>query len=144
MARISKLLILMEKGEAGQFKGQSLDQFNLKLKEELPDEDCKEGGETYPEINFDTDSNSDTEDQELKRSKCKALIQNKKRIVVQWTDQQKVVVSTYFKDHISRKVPPKKAECLDLISKNVNLSQNKVGAKLRRTFKMNIQASVNR
>lgn len=54
-----------------------------------------------------------------------------KRILVPWTDQQKNVVKKFFATHIQNKIPPKKAECDKLISKNPDLFQNKNWVKIK-------------
>lgn len=141
-SRISKLLLLMEKGEAGQFKGKSLDEINLNLEENLLD--MPEDDLATTENNFqDTKSLKDNEkrirnprnvvDGESEKHDLDSNIskESKKRTLVPWTSEQKKIVTNYFKNHIKKKCPPKRAECDNLISEHAELLKNKNWLKIK-------------
>lgn len=134
-AKISKLLILMEKGEAGEYKGKSLDEINIDLNENLLINDDDEGinaedndREEITEDLFHTKNEVATD----KIQEIKVQVQKeRKRILVPWTVEQKRVVSTYFKSHIERKIPPKRKECDELKSTYPELLGNKDWLKIK-------------
>ncbi|KAG5874725.1 hypothetical protein JTB14_037241 [Gonioctena quinquepunctata] len=98
-AKIAKLLVLMESGQAGQYKGKTLDEIDLDLEEDVNEESSDEEAiETREEI---------LEQQEPSTS---SVPPKKKRILVPWTPEQKKLAKLYFKVHIQNKVPPKKGE----------------------------------
>lgn len=55
----------------------------------------------------------------------------KKRTLVPWTEEQKKVVTTYFKRHIKSKQPPKRNECETLKEKYPDLLINKDWLKIK-------------
>ena len=55
----------------------------------------------------------------------------KKRTLEPWTDSQKEVVLSYFKNHLKKKIPPKKNECLHLKSEHPDLFSNKSWEKMK-------------
>ncbi|XP_063923052.1 uncharacterized protein LOC135137359 [Zophobas morio] len=150
-AKISKLLLLMEKGAAGEHKGKKLDEINIDLEENLLDdtnntndngieimieeaeiedriydlnrigEVCEQSEQQRVEADHDKPSCSQTTKSDS----------SKKRILVPWTEKQKSVVTTYFKDHIKKKQPPKRLECEKLIATHGDLFQNKNWLKIK-------------
>lgn len=129
-AKISKLLVLMEKGEAGQFKGKSLDDINLDLEEDLLCDNNEETGVCLEEI----DEIHENESASTSSDSNKIVVSTpgrKQRVLVRWTEEQKEVVTLYFKEHIKQKRPPRKIECEDLISKNSELLKNKDWLKIK-------------
>ncbi|KAK5637844.1 hypothetical protein RI129_000163 [Pyrocoelia pectoralis] len=178
-AKISKLLMLMEKGEAGQFKGKSLDDIRIDLNEDLlcTNENNKDNernelddaniqGDNEDDlpisetVDVEQEGNSDkmtaevleniakktvtkpkkicTEEKEAetdlneKPNKC-----GKKRILVPWTEKQKLIVTKYFSKHIKSRQPPKRFECEELIEKNQDILHNKNWLKIK-VFVQNI------
>lgn len=134
-ARISKLLILMEKGEAGQFKGKSLDEINLDLDEpiEEPEKELMKRQEEIAEENdVIAEENDDIHNEEENSNKEKPQrVMKGKRILVPWTSQEKKVVLQFFRNHIKNKRPPKRGECEDLISNNPELLKNRNWLKIK-------------
>lgn len=132
-ARISKLLILMERGEAGQFKGKTLDEIDLNLEEDLMVQasDNLEQRENVlvEDVNNCNDENEVTEEVNINREKHKK--RGQKRVLIPWTKQQKEIVTTYFKRHIKESRPPKKGECDDLIMKYPEILKNKNWLKIK-------------
>lgn len=150
-SKISKLLILMEKGEAGQFKGKTLDEINLNLEEnvlEEPEENLLEEPEETTEILADDNIIPNDDEQNKicsgiatnyrKKMLPKKKISPKRKIQrTPWTQDQKNIVTNYFKTHITQKKPPKQAECEELISKNSAILRNKDWLKIK-VFVQNI------
>ena len=58
-------------------------------------------------------------------------IQKKKRILEPWTEAQKKVASSYFKENLKTKIPPKKNECLMLKEENPDIFSNKSWEKIK-------------
>ncbi|KAB0804499.1 hypothetical protein PPYR_01469 [Photinus pyralis] len=113
-AKISKLLIMMDKGTGKKYKGKSLDEIQID-----PDTELAELG------------NSDSEDEAVPTTKDVLLEENllsntsprkENNIAIEstskksggrgrWSAEQKSVVTQYFKGHIKSKKAPKKEEC---------------------------------
>lgn len=132
-AKISKLLILMEKGNAGQFRGKSLDEIELDLEEAL---DVEQPNDDVLQMRNEMDQEQEedeigvSEPSSIKEVPKKKNIREK-RVLIPWTDQQKKVVTTYFRSHIASSRPPKKSECYDLISKYPDILKNKNWLKIK-------------
>ncbi|XP_072396297.1 uncharacterized protein [Diabrotica undecimpunctata] len=131
MAKVSKLLLLNERGEAAKYKGKSLDEINLDLDvEEHSDDDCN--GAEIPEQQNNTDvaNISQTNEEEC-------LIRNtvprrhKKRTLEPWTKLQRDLVLSHFKSHLNKKLPPKKHECIELQEKHKDVFVNKSWPKIK-------------
>ncbi|XP_023312184.1 uncharacterized protein LOC111692412 [Anoplophora glabripennis] len=142
-AKISKLLLLMEKGEAGQFKGKTLDDININIDEDLLD---MEHNNNDTELLEAKDNNEDLDDllaetiQAAKNSNLPDLNKEstiekktkfKKRILIPWTEAQKKIVLHYFKENIKAHKPPKRSECEDLKKKHQDLLKNKDWQKIK-------------
>ncbi|XP_074035312.1 uncharacterized protein [Leptinotarsa decemlineata] len=110
-AKISKLLILMEQGEAAQFKRKALNDIDLNMEEDLmaynEKADREKSASPVPVILEPSTSQMPMETK-YRTSK------NKKRILVKWTDEQKKLIINFFRTHIKEKRPPKKRECEEL------------------------------
>ncbi|KAJ8949485.1 hypothetical protein NQ318_005952 [Aromia moschata] len=131
-AKIAKLLLLMESGDAGKYQGKTLDEINL-------EEDLMN-----PEKNNETSEEdvSDEEGELLQQIKCTPQISNKveqkkevatvkKRVLTKWSDRQKQVALNFFKEHIKQKKPPKRDECAKLKELNGDLFNNKDWLKIK-------------
>ncbi|XP_031358606.1 uncharacterized protein LOC116182225 [Photinus pyralis] len=111
-AKMSKLLLLMEKGEAGQFKGKSLDEIEVDLEDVV---DCdksdqeNEGLEEVLEIVEPTNqmenptegkANVTTTTSTAQIPSISTAADNKfskrKRELVPWTEEQRSAVKTFF------------------------------------------------
>lgn len=135
-ATISKLLLLMEKGEANQFKGKSLSEIDLNLEENLLNNEHNERSN-----NIESDVENDIEDFNTPKIPAKTMSEHmknqveqsksSKRVLVPWTHNQRTVVKDFFKNHISRKNPPKKNECLTLKEMHPELLHNKDWLKIK-------------
>lgn len=128
-ARISKLLILMEKGQAAQFKGKSLTEIDLNLEEDLmidnENEKNNKSPSPLPEILASTSS------EVVLREKQKHIPQKSKRLLVKWTSEQKNFTLNFFKSHIENKRPPKKNECEELKKLFPQVFKNKDWLKIK-------------
>lgn len=135
-AKISKLLILMENGQAGQYRGKCLEDIDLNLDEDLL-ETCTELEpviEPLEETLNVIDPISDRLDErvvEKSTSRKVSGVGGKKRTLDPWTDMQKQIATTYFQAHIKKKMPPKKKECEILISKYPKIFENKNWLKIK-------------
>lgn len=134
--KISKLLMLMEKGEAGEHKGKTLDDIKIDL--------------DYNLLNVGESSDDDNEEIENKKEhfgaqnevdklivlkkKQEVVISNErkgKRVLIPWTTQQKECVTTFFAEHIKSKKPPKKVECEELKALYPDILNNKNWLKIK-------------
>ncbi|XP_072387629.1 uncharacterized protein [Diabrotica undecimpunctata] len=133
--KISKLLLLMEKGKAGQFKGKSLEEIEINLEEDIMEDDDGHNNEVFGEQKNETNDVIESKGSESCNNEKKGILdmkaKNKKRVLVPWTENQKKVVKMYFKTHIKQKRPPKKSECEDLILKNPDILKNKNWLKIK-------------
>ncbi|KAK9709411.1 hypothetical protein QE152_g26655 [Popillia japonica] len=128
---MSKLLLLMEKGEAGQFKGKRLDEINLGLEEDLMNIDTNSDVEEQLEQQVQYENiveESNEKEEEICHSKA---LPNKKRVLVPWSDEQKNTVCNFFKTHIRKKQPPKRVECEELEKLHPELLSNKYWLKIK-------------
>ena len=127
-AKISKLLLLMESGEAAEYKGKALDEIDIDLDQNLL------------EITESDDEPNDPENYDLSVSDLNisnnSTVSNKKvrtkpRKLIPWTEQQKKLVNTFFADHILNCRPPKKHECVQLKDRNPIILSNKDWLKIK-------------
>lgn len=125
---ISKLLMLMEKGEAAAFKGKSLNQIEINLEDEMVEVDEMSEEETENDLIQAHASNAAAD-----ISSCKG----KGRSLVKWTTNQKGLTKQFFENHIKNKIPPKKGECEELKSKNPTIFDNKTWSQIK-VFVQNI------
>ena len=160
-AKISKLLMLMENGTSTEFKGMCLDDINVNLDEDLlegmclddrnvnldddllkPHENTSESIDFHGDIensnfvNFDTNQSAVHTDHSpfggrATSTNLAALARKNRRLLVPWTDEQKNIVKTFFKKHISKSIAPKRAECNDLIHKYPSVFVNKSWLKIK-------------
>ncbi|CAG4939638.1 unnamed protein product [Colias eurytheme] len=136
-AKISKLLLLMEDGKADEFQGKSLDEIELNMDEEVIGDEIEnqevvdmEIEEAGPSQNINLNRQ-----EQIASTSSQVLTYNasakKKRTLVPWTNEQKNVVTKYFKDHIKHKKPPKRAECDQLKNNHPTLLHNKDWVKIK-------------
>ncbi|CAH0555139.1 unnamed protein product [Brassicogethes aeneus] len=103
-AKISKLLMVMEKGGANEYKGKSLDEININMEEDPLDNNSDESEIDEPEepIVHTLEPISSRHEVPLK-SKPNNILNMKlktQRKLVPWTDEQKQVTIDFFKNHI--------------------------------------------
>lgn len=138
-AKISKLLILMEKGEAGNQKGKTLDEITLNLEEnllsdnEFSDDECTETTQKTKDedIKEYLPKNRKKIETETKAAEVSLGQKKKKRVLIPWTQEQKEVVKFFFASHIKKKQAPKQKECVDLKKLYPDLLNNKNWVKIK-------------
>ncbi|KAI4463220.1 hypothetical protein MML48_4g00004244 [Holotrichia oblita] len=125
----------MEKGEAGKFKGKTLDEINLHLEDDLIEETVGDAEERDDVLAEETGATGEDNENENKSTDEQNVVnktkKGQKRVLVPWTENQKKVVLDYFKTHIKANRPPKRGECDDLISKYSDLLKNKNWLKIK-------------
>ena len=133
-AKISKLLLLMEKGQASRYKGKNLDEIDINLEcDDISDDDIDpmpadiQPVEDQPGCSQATDYNNS----QAKSNLCSSQKQVKRRILIPWTTDQKVKARQYFSSHIKNKIPPKRHECETLIENEKPLFDNKEWVKIK-------------
>ncbi|CAG9763774.1 unnamed protein product [Ceutorhynchus assimilis] len=141
MAKVSKLLLLNERGEAAKFKGKRLDEIDINLDpiEEEPSEDENEDSEGMAEYSFSSNSNEkinepSTSNTQMTATDCSVMekaARGKKRILEPWKETQKKMALSYFKDHLKRKIAPKKNECMMLKEEHAETFSNKSWEKIK-------------
>lgn len=132
-AKIAKLLLLMERGEAGKYKGMALEEIDVNLEEQI---DMNEGDLEDIEQNDFLDYIEESVTKEIKEEQSTSSVRAesikfKKRELIPWTSLQKKTVMSFFKDHIKHKKPPKRAECDVLIKEYPGLFTNKSWTKIK-------------
>lgn len=138
-AKISKLLLLMEKGEAGHFKGKTLDEIDIDMEENLIEtSDEKEDEATDQSLFAEIEDSIDVCMKTKKRKEQINVQQNSskeaskpKRTLIPWNEEQKKIVNEHFEQHIKNKLPPKKAECQELKKKFPKILHNKDWLKIK-------------
>lgn len=138
-AKIFKLLLLMETGNADMYKGLNFDEININLDEEIIVEDVQ--NEEIPDFEMldfapviKTTQNPIKTTIQSTPSSPKSMEKNvikKKRVPVPWTSQQKNVVLNFFSKHIESKKAPKRLECEKLRSQYPELLNNKDWLKIK-------------
>lgn len=119
----------MEKGNAGKFKGKSLDEIDLNLEEKLIKgieedglyeriEQNLENGDNEPKYgliperrNVDENEERRYTEKEVREKTVSIECQNQtiryskkgKRILIPWTEEQKKIIMSYFKNHVRSK-----------------------------------------
>ncbi|VEN35544.1 unnamed protein product, partial [Callosobruchus maculatus] len=112
-AKVSKILVMSQKGSIEQFKGKRKDEL------EIDDEGVIESDQ------------SDEEEIELEsspgpsRSAVDTSYMNKKRNLKKWTTEEKTAALDFFKEHLKKHKPPRKNEVLKLMELYPNLFQNR-------------------
>ncbi|XP_050056575.1 uncharacterized protein LOC126555514 [Aphis gossypii] len=119
VAKVSKLLLMMENGKGNEYRGKSLDEININVNELVSDEESTDNEEKK------------SEDQLIKKpligspltknsvNKTKTIRQTTKKIaVVPWSEAEKSAATKYFKKHILLGKVPKKHECDEFLKLN--------------------------
>lgn len=132
-AKISKILLLMEKGGVGQYKGKHLEDISINMEEDLfGDEQSESEKEADDQIIAENLPNFVTETSNSATTPAVPIVgKKKKRELVPWTGEQKRTVKVFFKNHIKNKTPPKKNECEQLIESKPEIFNNKNWLKIK-------------
>ncbi|CAH0563141.1 unnamed protein product [Brassicogethes aeneus] len=127
-AKVSKILMAINKGDSSQFKGKSLN--DIKVSEnDLVDSDSDSDNESLGNINsrktfikkrintltkdINTSETSMTDNEEMNipgpsRAKCEDELTKKTLTRVRWSEDQKSLILKHFENHIKSQNPPKK------------------------------------
>ncbi|XP_015111517.1 uncharacterized protein LOC107037467 [Diachasma alloeum] len=124
-AKVSKLLILMDKGEGHKHQGKSLSEIYIDPEIEVPVSEGSEDEESPgAKIHIST-TNLIPECSNPSTSDAPTAHAPKLSGRSAWTPQQIAVVKNHFKQHIKNKKASKKLECEELIKKHPTLLGNK-------------------
>ncbi|CAG9827006.1 unnamed protein product [Diabrotica balteata] len=131
-AKITKILLLMEKGQAAKFKGKSLEEIEVDMEEELftsenTSEEVDEA-EELRDLHRSPESTPEPSTSTCDRKKGKTYKRIKRE---RWTEQQKRTVTEHFQLHITNKKAPKEKECTQLLRKYSDLLHNKDWQKIK-------------
>lgn len=154
VAKISKILLIMEKGQGHQFRGKNLDEKDVNVEALVSEEEVNEDVSSEDEFqnqNLDVEIpksiNSKISTKKKKSYRKISTIQNKeslpnlkttspKYVRVAWTEEERKITTDYFKKNILLKKAPKKQECENLKKKHA-LLKDKPWKKIK-TFIHNI------
>ncbi|XP_047658877.1 uncharacterized protein LOC113659136 [Tachysurus fulvidraco] len=123
LAKISKVLLAMERGQLSQFKGRNLDEIQIDPQERLMDsegsdsEDEKENDASPPPSNSADKSNKSTAEvgHHQSHQPAKGSSQNPRR---KWSTEEIQAVEKTLMDYISSGKVPGKAQCMECIEKS--------------------------
>jgi len=150
IAKVSKFLLMMEKGEADQYRGKNFDEIDVNVDGLVSEESCNsdtdfsgsEEGDNAEETTSKTKTEMEnilvksispqpkivqpqistpTTPQPRKTRQNKRTCKEKKFNRVPWTEEQKKLTTKYFQKHVLLKIPPKKKECDEFIKKNKDI-----------------------
>ncbi|KAJ8950670.1 hypothetical protein NQ314_007800 [Rhamnusium bicolor] len=125
-AKLSKLLLLMEIGGAGDYKGKSLEEIDLNMEENLLDETKCDESDMDDEIDdTNTENVNEININKAVSVKPQAEMKKNKRVLIPWTSEQKLLARTFFQDHIKKSKPPKRHECEKLTENHPQAFNNK-------------------
>ncbi|KAL3286667.1 hypothetical protein HHI36_001165 [Cryptolaemus montrouzieri] len=102
--KIAKLLILMEKRDAGEHRGKSLDEIRLNLGENLllkdaMSEHSEDENDTAALVSKRTLIDEVDQSEERKQKKAKQIVHKKREVLIACTEEQKQAVTSYFKTY---------------------------------------------
>ncbi|CAH2020669.1 unnamed protein product [Acanthoscelides obtectus] len=106
-AKISKLLMLMEKG-VDKYKGKSLNEININPMSEFAEEESDNEDNDF----LDANESDCTAFQAIPEEESRPVSKKKISGRTFWTSEQALLVKKHFKSHISTKKAPKKNECM--------------------------------
>lgn len=141
VAKVSKFLLMMEKGDANEYRGKNLDDININIDGLVSEESENNSDLSEPELHDEIPREQEPKKQTLcapisstpprrvPTKQCKQIIKTttdvknsskpkKKFDRIPWTDEQRKITVKYFQKHILLKKPPKKGECEDFIKNN--------------------------
>ncbi|CAG9822955.1 unnamed protein product [Phaedon cochleariae] len=136
-AKIAKLLMLMERGDAGKYKGKSLEDIDINmdeeigLQEDMSANNCLDGSDDEVDLSHEIADSEVFHDEPLLPKPSTPSKYKPKRVLVPWTTQQKKIVLDFFKNHIKHNRPPKRNECEELLTKYPDLLSNKSWTKIK-------------
>uniref|UniRef100_A0A0A9WNV2 Uncharacterized protein n=2 Tax=Lygus hesperus TaxID=30085 RepID=A0A0A9WNV2_LYGHE len=144
-AKVSKLLLMMEAGQAGQFKGKTLDEIEVDMESDIlgeigtqcndiqDDEELAENRSMEDLVNVCAMAGPSTSSnvQPTASTSQPSFVKKKKFQRDTWSDEEKRIVLEYFSEHIQQKKPPKKGECELLISQHPDVLKHRTWQKVK-------------
>lgn len=132
VAKVSKLLLMMEKGQGQEYRGKSLDEIDINMDSLVTDiEESSDEEIDHSEKKITVIASTKNNKPEEKKN------EEKKHVRVCWSEEEKKVTREYFQKHILLNKAPKKDECNALKIKYPQLFENKPWKKIK-TFVHNI------
>lgn len=151
VAKVSKFLLMMEKGDTNEYRGKNLNDININI-DGLVSEESDNNNSDLSEPELDDEliikkqelkkqthcgPISSTPPRRISTKQCKQIIKTttevknssklkKKFDRIPWTDEQRKITVKYFQKHILLKKPPKKGECEDFIKNNKTVMTGKL------------------
>lgn len=153
VAKVSKLLLMLENGKGQEFRGKNLDEININVNSLVSDVEDYSSEDNEPLENQDANKTvENVEKVQMKKrisNKVKSVPHPKKNLLpdskkfvrVPWTDAEKKITTEYFQKHILLNKVPKKEECDNLKKKFPEIMMNKPWKKIK-TFIHNIINSI--
>ncbi|KAL5238907.1 hypothetical protein ACI65C_006317 [Semiaphis heraclei] len=151
VAKVSKLLLMLENERGQEFRGKNLDEININVDALVSDVEDYSSEDDKPLESLSQDANKTVEN--VEKVQMKKIISNKfksvpfpkknlhpdskKFVRVPWTDAEKKVTTEYFQKHILLNKVPKKEECDNLKKQFPEIMINKPWKKIK-TFIHNI------
>lgn len=125
VAKVSKLLLMMENGKGNEYRGKSLDEININVNELLSDEESTDNEEKKSEVEqLGQKPLIDTPLTKKPTNVTKTVRQFSKKIaVVPWSEAEKSAATKFFKKHILLGKVPKKHECEEFLKLNSQLKK---------------------
>ncbi|XP_074026783.1 uncharacterized protein [Leptinotarsa decemlineata] len=137
-AKVSKLLIAINSGQVGKYKGKSLDEITLSDNESLLDETETEKPLLHDRKQNDSENEiEETWKQELREQVIKNADLDKRENNIRkgkrgkWNSEQKNVLKNAFKEHIKNKKAPRKEEAELVMKKHKDLFKDKTWATVK-------------
>lgn len=148
MAKVSKFLLMMEKGDANEYRGKNLDDININIDGLVSEESENNSDLSEPELDDEI-----LKEQELKKTYCGPISSTSPRHIstkqykqkiktttevknsskpkkkfdrIPWTDEQRKITVKYFQKHILLKKPPMKGEWEDFIKNSKTVMTGKL------------------
>lgn len=145
VAKVSKLLLMLENGRGQEFRGKNLDEININVDALVSDVEDYSSEDDKP---LESEDANNEKVQNMKKkipnkiksvplSKNNILPDPRKFVRVPWTEAEKKVTTEHFQKHILLNKVPKKEECEELKKKFPEIMKNKPWKKIK-TFIHNI------
>ncbi|XP_030018187.1 uncharacterized protein LOC115438607 isoform X4 [Sphaeramia orbicularis] len=125
LAKISKVLLAMEQGHLGEYKGKSLDEIQVGVNEtigmeELSEEEAEDVSMSRKQGSEDVVSSTSlqecTSTSQVQKKEVSAKKRGKQRWVKRWTPEEIAAVEKHLKKFVERQDVPGKADCERCIS----------------------------
>ncbi|XP_050059864.1 uncharacterized protein LOC126551137 [Aphis gossypii] len=116
VAKMSKLLLMIEKGQGDQYRGKSIDEININVNDLISGESSDE--EIIESPNQATSTPRNKNKLKITEKKIKHKI-----TIIPWNDDEKSITTKYFKKYILLGKAPRKKECEEFLKINPNINR---------------------